>query len=401
MKYSELKEIARAQKARLERRDLGVERLWPALPPETGGQALVVSGIRRCGKSTLLCQLARRGGDDFFYVNFDDVRLAEWTAADFRLLDKAIGESGARRLFFDEIQTAEKWEPYVRQKLDEGYQAAVAGSNASLLSRELGTKLTGRHVARELFPFSYGEYRAFSGREAGPGSLESYLARGGLPEYLKTGDAELVSRLQTDILYRDIAARYGIRDVSSLRRLYGYLVSNPAQAVSPSRLTQAAGVKSPTTVLEYIGCFQAAYLLELVPCFARSAKAQSLAPKKVYLGDLGIINTGSAGGAGRVALLENCVYNQLRAGGAGGLCYFAGAAGGECDFIVAGPGGVECVQVCAEPEEENQDREIKGLLEAMEFFNRETGIMLTFNTEDIIVTRGKRIEVIPVWKWAA
>ncbi|MDR2471202.1 MAG: AAA family ATPase, partial [Treponema sp.] len=157
MVFSDIRETGEEQKAALDCRDSGLPRALLGELPDQQSHALVVSGIRRCGKSTLLHQFVKKLGRDFFYYNFDDIRLADFSPADYGLLDRAIGETGARLLFFDEIQSADQWERYVRQKLDEGFQLVLTGSNASLLSRELGTHLTGRHLAKELFTFSYRE----------------------------------------------------------------------------------------------------------------------------------------------------------------------------------------------------------------------------------------------------
>jgi len=399
MKLSEVKDISAAQKLALEQQEQGFKRLVLPELPDIHSHALVVSGIRRCGKSTLLRQFVKKLDRPYFYLNFDDIRLAAFSLADFSLLDKVIADSDARLIFFDEIQSAERWELYVRQKLDEGFQLVITGSNASLLSRELGTHLTGRHLSKELFPFSYKEFCGFSALDAGAESFMGYLEKGGFPEFLKTGNADILAQLQSDILYRDIAVRYGVRDASSLRRLFVYLISNPAQLFSPSRLTGVAGVKSATTVLEYISFFEAAYLIHLLPCFAWSVKAQSLAPKKVYIADTGMIKTGAVSFSNNYgALLENCVYNSLRIT-AGDIYYFTGKSGGECDFIITTKETTSCLQVCWELTQDNQDREINGLLDAMNFFNLEHGIILTFNSEDIIQTAGKKIDVIPAWKY--
>jgi len=407
MKLSEVKDISAAQKLALEQQEYGFKRQLLSELPDIQSHALVVSGIRRCGKSTLLRQFVKELKRPYFYLNFDDIRLAAFTHADFSLLDKTIADSDARLIFFDEIQSAEHWELYVRQKLDEGFQLVITGSNASLLSRELGTHLTGRHLSKELFPFSYREFCGFAALDAGPESFMSYLEKGGFPEFLKTGNTEILTQLQSDILYRDIAVRYGIRDATSLRQLFVYLLSNPAQLFSPSRLTGVAGVKSSTTVLEYISFFEAAYLIHILPCFAWSLKAQSLAPKKIYIADTGMIKTGAILFSNNYgALLENCVYNSLRikTGTPGSLgdrdiYYFSGKNGGECDFIFKAHGSPLCIQVCWELTQDNQDREINGLLDAMEFFNLDYGLILTFNSEDIIQTADKKIDVIPAWKY--
>jgi predicted AAA+ superfamily ATPase len=407
MKLSDIQEIAAGQKLVLESQEMGLERqLLPELP-DIQSHALVVSGIRRCGKSTLLRQFVRKLGRPWFYLNFDDIRFASFSHTDYTLVDKAITDSGVRLIFLDEIQLAERWELYVRQKLDEGFQLAITGSNASLLSRELGTRLTGRHLSKELFPFSYTEFCSFSRLDVGPDSFADYLEKGGFPEYLKTGNLDILAQLQSDILYRDIAVRYGIRDVASMRWLFVYLISNLAQLFSPSKLTGFVGVKSPTTVLEYISFFEAAYLINLLPCFAWSVKAQALAPKKVYIADTGFIKTGSVSFSGNNgALLENCIFNYLRVkfgvrgtSGTSDIYYFTNKNGGECDFIVDPHGKPSCIQACWELTHDNQDREINGLLAAMDFFNLDYGTIITYNSEDIIQTAGKRIEVIPVWKF--
>ena len=406
MKLSDIADIGVSQKTALENQPPGLERQMLPDLPDIHSHALVISGIRRCGKSTLLRQFLKKLERPYFYLNFDDIRLISFSQADFALLDRAIADSGANLLFFDEIQSAQHWELYVRQKLDEGFQIAITGSNASLLSRELGTRLTGRHISKELFPFSYREFCSFLGVNTGPESLKEYLEKGGFPEYLKTGNPDILSQLQSDIIYRDIAVRYGIRDASSLRRLFVYLVSNPAQQFSPSKLTTVAGVKSPTTVLEHISFFEAAYLIHLLPCFAWSLKSQNLAPKKVYIADPGIIKTGAVSFSGNYgALLENCVFNFLKvttnassASGKRDIYYFKDANNHECDFIVAPQDKPLCIQVCWELTLDNQDREINGLLAAMDFFNRDYGVLITYNTEDVIHTAGKKIDVIPAWK---
>ena len=407
MKLSEIQDICSSQKYAIEKQEIGLKRLLLPKIPDIQSHALVISGIRRCGKSTLLSQFVQKLEKNYFYLNFDDLRLALLSNADFNHFDSVISDSGVNLLFFDEIQSADKWELYIRQKLDEGFQVVITGSNASLLSREIGTCLTGRHITKELFPFSYNEFCNFLGLKAGSESFLEYLKKGGFPEFLKTGNMDILTQLQSDILYRDIAVRYGIRDASSIRRLFLYLVSNPAQLFSPSKLTSIAGVKSSTTVLEYISFFETSYLIQLLPCFSWSVKAQSLSKKKVYIVDTGLINTNSVSFSDNFgALLENLIFNFLHTSIDNSvnlndqkIFYFTGKTGNECDFILSPYNNPTCIQSCWELTHDNQDREIKGLLEAMDFFNQENGVILTYNTEDLILTAGKSIKVIPAWKY--
>ena len=152
---SDLIAVIDSQKERLESSEDNLERdLLKTLPSDLAKHALIISGIRRCGKSTILGQMIKDGTDDTFIINFDTPKLYNFELGDFEILDLIISQKGFRRLFFDELQVIDGWELYVRQKLDEGYKVFVTGSNASLLSHELGTRLTGRHITKELFPLS-------------------------------------------------------------------------------------------------------------------------------------------------------------------------------------------------------------------------------------------------------
>jgi predicted AAA+ superfamily ATPase len=178
------------------------------------------------------------------------------------------------------------------------------------------------------------------------------------------------------------------------------MLSNPAQLVSPSRLRTVAGIKSATTALEYFSYFEAAYLISLVPCFSWSVKASESVPKKLYIADPGLIKTGSAAFSGNLgALLENFVFNSLRIKTTD-LYYFSGKGGGECDFAVDPHGKIpDCIQVCWELNRDNEEREIRGLLEALEFFGAAEGLILTRDTDDLINSEGKTIRVLPAWKY--
>jgi predicted AAA+ superfamily ATPase len=122
-----LREVAETQKIALAASDSGLPRLDLWNLPVPGTHILVVCGIRRCGKSTLLHQYALSQGKKFFYLNFDDVRLYDFSPEAYSLLDELIRTSGCSLLFFDEIQSAARWELYLRQKLDEHYTIVVTG----------------------------------------------------------------------------------------------------------------------------------------------------------------------------------------------------------------------------------------------------------------------------------
>lgn len=366
--------------------------------PDLNAHVLIVSGIRRCGKSTLLFQLLQNKYKDALYLNFDDPRLYDFEPADFLRLDEVIKQLGVKVLLFDEVQIIPQWEKYVRQKLDEGYKMVVTGSNASLLSRELGTKLTGRHISTELFPFSYQEFNAFLNTEATEASILHYLKTGGFPEYVKYGTDEILHHLFEDILIRDIAVRYGVRDVKSLQRLALYLVSNVAKPITGNRLKSLFNIAATSTIMEYLSHLEYAYLFQFVPKFSYSVRKQLVNPRKVYAIDTGMVQANSASFSdddGRK--FENLIYLKLRRTYSE-IYYFADK--GECDFVVFSRGNIsEAIQVCYQLNQDNINREINGLIAALTFFNLKQGTIVTLNQTEVMQKNGFTINVVPSYQW--
>jgi predicted AAA+ superfamily ATPase len=358
----------------------------------------LIMGIRRCGKSTLLLQLLEEKYDDALYLNFEDIRLVSFEPADFTRLQQEIVDRNLRVLFFDEIQLIEKWEIFIHQLLREGYTIFITGSNASLLSKELGTHLTGRNIAMELFPFSFQEYIEFKKLKHNKKSLNAYLKTGGFPEFVKSGEPLILNNLLEDILVRDIAVRHNIRDIGSLKELAVYLLSNVGSLVSANKLTDMFGIKTRATLLEYFTYFKDAYLLEFLPQFSYSLKAQARNPKKIYAIDTGLIaavSTQFTDNLGRK--LENLVYLHLRRQYKE-LYYFNDR--GECDFLAFRKGKVErAVQVCYQIDDTNFDREYNGLLEALKFFNLSEGVIVTLDQKDTFEKEGFTIKLVPAYEY--
>ncbi len=224
----------------------------------------------------------------------------------------------------------------MRQKLDNHYKVVITGSNASLLSRELGTHLTGRHIQMELFPFSYTEFLKLKSQIASYESFHEYLFAGGFPEYLKTGDKQQLTTLFQDILYRDIIVRYGIKEVSSLQRLANFLMQNVGNKFSASKIKQAISVNATNTVLNWCNYLANSYLFSFLEKYSYSVRSQMVSPKKIYAADTGLaysLSTHSMTDEGH--LLENLVYIALR-NQYPHICYFEGK--GECDFVVVEKG---------------------------------------------------------------
>jgi len=401
LKKSTLEEVIDFQKNRIEQSDLGLMRdILDELVDIPEQFALIISGIRRCGKSTLLNQyISKLLNSPYLYLNFDSAKLYTFDVDDFELLDKVISESKYKWLIFDEIQTIQAWEIYVRQKLDEGYQVIITGSNASLLSRELGTKLTGRHITKELFPFSFSEFCAFKQLEKSEIAFKQYLEQGGFPGFLKANNQDIHTALLDDIMYRDIAVRHNIRDVKSLKHLLIFLATNSAKLISANKLKQTIGVKSTATITEYFNYFEESYLIQLVSKFSYSQKVQLVNPRKVYFIDSGFQNAITASFSKDLGRkLENIVFWELRRQSK--TMHYFNENNKECDFVVSeGQTVKDLIQVCNDLNTENQKREITGLLAAMDFFNMDTGYIITLNQEDCISVKGKKVEVIPAYKY--
>ncbi|OOF36517.1 ATP-binding protein [Rodentibacter heidelbergensis] len=362
--------------------------------------ALVVSGIRRSGKSTLLSQLIeKQDKNHYLFLNFDTPQLFNFEFSDFALLDEIIAECPEiQTLYFDEIQIIEGWELYVRGKLDQGYQVVVTGSNASLLSRELGTKLTGRHISRELFPFSFLEFCEFLGKEKNADTVADYLHLGGFPQYLQLNEDEILNALINDIIYRDIIVRFGIRDERSMKGLLLFLAGNVGNLITAGKLKQILNVKSTATVQEYLSHLEQAYVISLLPKFSYSYKIQLVNPRKVYFIDNGLQRVISPSfSQDRRRKLENAVFWALRREFS--ELYYYNENNKECDFVVCKNNSpLQLIQVCWQLTAENLPRERDGLIDAMNFFHFEQGTIVTFDQEDKMIVEGKNINIVPFWK---
>lgn len=366
--------------------------------PIVESYATIITGLRRCGKSTLLLQLMNQKNQNAIYLNFEDIRLIAFEPSDFPRLYSEIKQRAVQVIFFDEVQLIEKWEIFVNQLLREGFFVFVTGSNASLLSGELGTHLTGRHLSMELFPFSYQEFISFTNSAVSYESLEAYLKIGGIPEFVKSKNELIIAALLDDILVKDIAVRHGIRDVASLKQLALYLLSNLGVPTSANKLVGMFGIKSAVTILDFFSYFQNSYLMDFVPQFSYSLKAQNRNPKKVYALDLGLaIAVSTSFSENNERKLENLIYLYLRRK-YNSIHYFTEK--GECDFVVSEKGKItHAIQVCYQISDENFSREYKGLLQALDFFNLEIGWIVTANQRDRFEESGKTVELIPAFEF--
>lgn len=395
----ELREIVRSQRKTILESEAGVTRDKTAEIDTDMPFAIVISGIRRCGKSTVLRQLLK-GRENFYYFNFEDARAAAFEVSDFQKLNEVFTEEfgKANCYFFDEIQNVQKWELFVRQMLDQKFHFVLTGSNASLLSRELGTRLTGRHLRYELFPFSFKEFLKFAKSSPDLKAFEIYFEDGGFPEYLKNKHSEILSELLNNIIARDIIVRYKLRNAKLLKEMSVYMLTNTGKEFSYTALKKTFGLGSTNSAISFVSHFEDSYLLFTIPKFSYSMKEQVRNPRKAYAIDNGLAAANSVSfSKDKGRMLENLVFLQLRRKYKD-IYYFKEER--ECDFIVKEKGKIAgAFQVCFELNSDNKDREIKGLQEAIEKVKPEKATILTFNQDDELSISGRKIRIMPVWKW--
>lgn len=415
MKSDLLKQVLLEQKRAHKGEPLGIERhrlteieSYVSLP-----HVVIIMGIRRSGKSTLLRQILKKFyGDDLYYLDFEDERLLDFTAQDFNTLYELFIElNGIKTVFFlDEIQNVSDWELFVRRMHREKNKVFITGSNAILLSSELSTKLTGRHVVIELLPFSFREYLQYAGvvvhkeslmitqdRALIKRSFNEFLEHGGMPEYLEHKNPIVLQTVYENILFKDVIARYQIKDVKALRELSLFLLSNAGTQISYTNLKDLLGLGSLNTVKNYIHYLENAYLIFTLSQFSFSVGKQTSAQKKIYAIDTGIIkhiafqfskNTGKH--------LENMVYLELRRRYKE-IYYYRTKQNLEVDFLIRE--GIQIrslIQVTESlTDPKTRERELKALTQAMQELKVENGLILTLDEREQI----GNIEVVPIYEW--
>lgn len=387
------------------------ELLGEVLNSFNDNRIVILTGIRRSGKSTMLRQIMQNK-EDYCYVNFEDERFIDFKAQDFELLNEVLIEvyGNPTIYFFDEVQNIDKFEIFVRRLQDQGKKIIITGSNASLLSKELGTRLTGRYKAFEIYPFSFNEYLSFKKIEFNREwfyaaekkvklikLFDYYFHNGGFPEYLKNKDKDYIRTIFDNILYRDIIARYSIKKQRVIRELVNVLATNISSLFTYNSLKKSLGLANSITVKEYISYLNNSYLFFELQKFDFSVKRQLNSPKKIYLIDSAFNQLGLNFSMNSGKILENVVFIQLKRKDKE-IYYYS--SNNECDFVVKEGAKVrEAIQVCYVLNEDSKERELDGLIEAMDNFKLKEAMILTYEQEQELNVKGKKIKVLPIWKW--
>jgi len=388
-------------------------------------QIVCIAGIRRSGKSTIIRQLAKElGGDkNTLIVNFEDERFMR---RDLKLLRdiydtyfEKIKPDKKPFIFLDEIQNIPGWERFARG-VHERKEArlVISGSSSKLLSAELATLLTGRHITFFAYPLSFREFLQFKGIPAATEieilakrieikrALYEYMESGSFPEVALSTDKKriLLGYFET-IITKDTIERFKVREREKIKTLSKFYLTNIASPVSFQKVSSFLNIPH-ATVDRYSDYIQTACLVFFIKKFSFSIKDQEKAQRKVYSVDTGLSNAiGFRFSKNSGKLMENIVANELRIrqtfDPAIEIYYYKDTSGREVDFVIRdGLRVKELIQVCDDiTNMETKDREVKGLIMAMDELDLKSGLLITQDYEGKENYHDREIIFRPLWKW--
>ncbi len=393
-----------------------------------------ILGVRRCGKTyymfQLISELVNSGipKSNILYINLDDDRLQPLNGDELQLLIETfneffeVSEDHKLYLFLDEIQNMPDWEKWAKSTYDKNgnIKIVVSGSNASLLSRDISSLLTGRHITTRMFPFSFSEFLDHHGIKYQLKTLQyskkktsvkklfnEYLQNGGFPEviyYPGLGQRELLQSYFDDIIFRDIISRFNIRNPQVFKQLSIFCISNiakPHTFNSLRRLFANYTSLSTDAIINYLSYLEDAFLLFSVSHYDHSMKKQINKPKKLYCIDTGMINAVSFRFSDNLGqLYENLVFLQLKRSNHE-MYYWQSAKGYEVDFVIKeGLKASQMIQVCFDVSDaETRSREVRGLVEGLNYFDLPKGTIITSDFFHEEIVDGKVLRYVPLWYW--
>jgi uncharacterized protein len=410
-----IRDIILTQKRELEQKLLQkyVKRAAP-VPDNNTGLIHVIIGPRRAGKSFFgMHQLSK--DQPIGFANFDDERLIKVQNFDEILEAILTVYSNPQTLLLDEIQNLPNWEIIANRLQRQGYQLIITGSNSNLLSSELATHLTGRHLPFRIFPFSFSEYVNALNKEMTQSELKEifndFLINGGYPEPLMNSIdyVQYLKVLFDSTLYKDIVKRYNIRQSGALENLANYIISNICSEFSLNSLSSHTQISSVHTVKKYLGYLEEAFIFFTLPRFSFKVREQQQSNRKIYCYDNGFhrakaFNFSNNWGT----LLENLIASELIKQSwikNFQLFYWKGREGEEVDFVIQeGNEITKLIQVCWNLDRaKTREREIRALLKASQLNKNASLLVLTQDEETIEKVSWYGIEgeirFIPAWKW--
>jgi len=371
----------------------------------------VVIGPRRAGKSFASIFNLNNG---FGYINFDDEQLIK--VKEYDELIEGIKQiyGNPKILFLDEIQNLDKWELFVNRLQRQGYKLVLSGSNSHLLSSELSTHLTGRHLQVIVFPFSFKEYLQYHGNDLTTveikGVFDKYVIYGGFPEPLikRISYKEYLSTLLNSIFYKDISKRYSIRRPQAISDIADQLLSNISSEHSINSIRKISKIKSMQTVEKYLSYLEESFIFFSVKRYSNKVKEQSTI-RKIFCIDNGFIHAKAFQTSQNIGkLYENLVAIKLKKEEMQNnisLYYWKNQQQEEVDFVIKkGTKITALIQVAYDVNNtQTHDREIRSLLKAGKELKCDTLIVISRDKEgtqeeEWFGNKGK-LTYIPIWKW--
>lgn len=372
----------------------------------------VVLGPRRAGKSVFSLMLLK--GKSFLYFNFDDPALVGEKLDLYELVDelhKFYGET--KFVLFDEIQNLKGWELFANRLHRQGYNLVLTGSNANLLSMELATHLTGRHLPIEILPFDFQEFlkaKNFSNLDQKPELLkllEQYMTFGGFPEVVTKNQHPrgYLDVLFDSLLFKDVVKRHKVRFSEQIDQLGSYLINNVSNQYSFRKLANILKFKSDVTLEKYLKYLEEAYIIFSLSSFSAKAGERLRSPKKIYTVDNGFVASKAVQHfSDNGKLMENLVFTEFVKRGFEPnreLFYYKTRNGREVDFaIMNGYEISKLIQVCYDVRNlDAEQREVKSLIEASDELKVDNLTVLTWDDEREVEKNGKIVKFKPLWKW--
>ncbi len=403
-----------------------------ALP--LGGENIVtVTGIRRCGKSSLLKiainNLLAEGipKERILYIEFDDERFSAMTVSDFDDILQAYRDMYPEQplsdvyMFFDEIQLIKGWELFVlRTFKNYSKHIFITGSTAEMLSGEMASALRGWPDEYVEYPLDFKEYLKFrnltpdyfseNGAAVAKSAYRKYCSDGGYPravmEESETAKSKILQSYFNTMLFRDLIEHYEIKTSPAvvryfLKRVFEN-VSKPTSVNNIYNELKSQGIKvAKDSLYDWLEYACNIFLLYKVPSYTRSVLKESTLPAKYYVPDNGLRRAilNSQGPEEGKALENNIFLHLYRNLGSDDKIFYFNENSRECDFVVLRGGNVgELVQVCWELTPENREREINGLVVAAEATGCSKCRIITWEQEETILHDSLSISVIPAWR---
>lgn len=380
----------------------------------------VILGPRRAGKSVFALMLLK--DQSFAYFNFDDESIPgeEKIDLDELMTELKLAYGDTKYILFDEIQNLPNWELFVNRLHRSGYNLVLTGSNASLLSKELATHLTGRHIPIEILPFNFAEILKAKQYEVTPDKLSlpdekaklleymtQYMTSGGYPEVVTKGvdPRGYLDVLFDAVLFKDVVKRHNVRFSEQIASLGSYLINNISGQYGTKKLANILGFKSQVTLEKYVGYLTEAYLI--FPLIRHSTKAgiRLRSSKKTYVVDNGFVTAKAVQHSPNTGkLMENLVFAELvKKGNQPGheLFYYKTRNDREIDFVLKkGYQVTELIQVCYDMTDPDvEQREVKALVEAGKELNVSKLTVLTWNEKRVVEKDNLTIQFRPFWEW--